>query len=244
MREKELFSNIGQGYDIAFNDVFQKDFAALMRKVYLWMTFALLITGFTAYFAANSVTMMDAMMNHCELFFGIAIAELVLVFMISSRINRLSLAQATVLFILYSLLNGFTLPFVFLAYTDESVGEVFMVTAATFGAMTLYGYTTKKDMTSVGKLLLFALVGLIIATLVNIFLRLTLLSLLVSYAGVVVFVGLTAYDTQKIKKMLLEESKYGGGETSQKIALLGALSLYLDFINLFLHLIKIMGKKR
>lgn len=244
MREKELFNNVNQGFDIAFNDVFQTDFAALMRKVYLWMTLALLITGFTAYLAANSEIMVNAMIEHYEIFLGVAVTELVLVYVISSRIQKLSLTQGTLLFILYSLLNGFTLTLVVLAYTEESVTQVFLVTAATFGVMTLYGYTTKKDMTTIGNLFFFALMGIILATVVNIFLKSSMMSLIISYVGVLVFVGLTAYDTQKIKKMLLEESQYGDGERGQKNALLGALALYLDFINLFLHLIKIMGKKR
>ena len=244
MTEKELSQLINQGHKVTFDNIFQKDFAALMSKVYLWMTFALLITGFAAFSVANSVTIVNAMVEHRYVFFGVGIAELALVFILSSRINRFSLAQATVLFILYSLVNGVTMSFVFLAYTQTSIIKVFLVTAVTFGIMAFYGFTTKKDLTSIGRLFFFGLIGLLIATIVNIFVRSTMLDLLVSYAGVLIFVGLTAWDTQKIKRMLLEEAQYGGNEHGQKIALLGAFSLYLDFINLFLYLIRIMGNKK
>lgn len=216
-------------------------FPTLMRKVYVWMTLALVLTGITAYGVANSLTLVETIFSNQLLFWGLIIAEFGLVFGISAAINRLSLATATLLFILYSVINGVTLSAIFLAYTASSIAQVFFITAGTFAAMSIYGYTTKKDLSSWGNLLFMALIGIIIASVANFFLKSDMLSLIVSYIGVIIFVGLTAYDTQKIKELLYE---YGDeGEGGQKIALLGALSLYLDFINLFIYLLRIFGKR-
>jgi FtsH-binding integral membrane protein len=138
-------------------------------------------------------------------------------------------------------INGVTLSFIFLAFTQESITSVFFITAATFGAMAAYGYFTKSDLSSWGKILFMALIGIIIATIVNIFLNSSMLNMIVSYAGVLIFVGLTAYDTQKIKERLSMADS--ADETAQKIALMGALSLYLDFINLFIYLLRIFGSR-
>jgi len=216
-------------------------FPALMRKVYVWMTLALVITGFTAYGVASSPGIMMTIATNRFLFFGLIGAELLLVIGITSAINRLSLATATLLFVLYSVINGATLPFIFAVYTMSSIANVFFITAGTFAVMAFIGYTTKTDLSSMGKILMMGLIGLIIATLVNLFLKSTGLALIVSYVGVLIFVGLTAYDTQKIKQMLMQAEDTG--ETAQKIALIGALSLYLDFINLFLYLLRIFGKR-
>lgn len=243
MTEKELY-NKNQGNAFIFDKVFKKEFSSLMSKVYLWMTFALAITGVAAYSVANSIVIANLLGEYPSLLLAFAIAEFALVITLSKRINKLSLVQATMLFILYSLLTGVTLSVVLLPYTEESIAGAFIVAAATFGTMAIYGYTTKKDLSSVGMLLVFGLIGLVIATAVNLFLKSSVFGLLVSYVGVVTFMGLTAWDTQRIKTMLLEVSQYGDGEQSQKIALLGALSLYLDFINLFLYFVKIMGKKK
>ncbi len=216
-------------------------FPALMRKVYLWMTMALVITGFTAYGVATSPAILSAILMNKMLFFGLIIGEFALVIGLSAAINRLSLSVATLMFVLYSVINGATLSVIFLAYTMSSIANVFFITAGTFAAMAFVGYTTKKDLSGMGKMLMMALIGLIIATVVNLFLRSTGLQLIVSYIGVLVFVGLTAYDTQKIKQMLMMAEDTG--ETAQKIALLGALSLYLDFVNLFLYLLRIFGKR-
>jgi hypothetical protein len=172
---------------------------------------------------------------------GIIIAELILVVTVSGAINRLSLSVATLLFVVYSVLNGALLSSVFLVYTASSVATVFFITAGTFAAMALIGYTTKTDLSSMGKILLMALIGMIIATIVNLFVKSTGLELIISYIGVLVFVGLTAYDSQKIKQMLLQAPD--ASEGAQKVALLGALSLYLDFINLFLYLLRIFGRR-
>lgn len=217
-------------------------FPALMRKVYVWMTLALVLTGITAYGVASSPSLMMTIFQTPAIMWGLIIAELIIVIAISAAINRLSLTTATLLFVLYSVLNGATFSLIFAVYTMSSIANVFFITAGTFGVMAAYGYFTKRDLSSWGKLLLMALIGLIIATLVNVFLvKSTGFDLILSYAGVLIFVGLTAYDTQKIKQMLAMQTDMGEG--AQKVALLGALSLYLDFINLFLYLLRIFGRR-
>ena len=216
-------------------------FPILMRKVYVWMTLALVITGVTAYGVATSPGLMMAIATNKLLFWGLIIAEFGLVVAISAAINKLSLTTATLLFVLYSVINGATLSFIFAIYTMSSIASVFFITAGTFAVMAVIGYTTKKDLTSMGKILFMALIGIIIATIVNIFLKSTGLQMVVSYLGVLIFVGLTAYDSQKIKQMLLMAPD--AGEGAQKIALLGALSLYLDFVNLFIYLLRIFGRR-
>lgn len=217
-------------------------FPALMRKVFVWMTLALAITGLTAYGVATSPALLSLIFSSKVTFFGLIIAEFALVFAISGAINRLSLSTATLLFILYSVINGATLSTIFFAFSVATIGKVFFITAGTFGAMALVGYTTKTDLTSMGKLLFMALLGIIIASVVNIFVGSSGLDLILSYVGVLVFVGLTAYDTQKIKQMC--QAAPDAGESAQKLALIGALSLYLDFINLFLYLLRIFGNNR
>ena len=217
-------------------------FPVLMRKVYVWMTLALAITGMTAYYVATNETLLTAILGNKVLFWGLLIAELGLVFGVSAAINRLSVLTATALFILYSIINGATLSVIFLIYEMSSIATVFFITAGTFGTMALIGYTTKVDLSSMGKILMMALIGLIIATLVNIFVKSDSLTMILSYVGVVIFVGLTAWDSQKIKRMLMMAPD--AGEAAQKMALLGALTLYLDFVNLFIYLLRIFGKRR
>lgn len=217
-------------------------FPALMRKVYLWMTLALVITAITAYGVATSPAAIQFILGNRIVFFGLIIAEFALVFAVGGMINKLSITTATLLFTLYSVVNGATLSIVLLAYTQESVTQVFFITAGTFAAMSAVGYLTKRDLSSVGRILFMALIGLIIATVVNIFWKNSGFMAILNYLGVLIFVGLTAYDTQKIKNMLLTAED--GGEVGQKMALLGALTLYLDFINLFLYLLRILGKAR
>ena len=214
-------------------------FPVLMRKVYTWMTLALLITGVTAFGVASSPTLF---MSLSKMMWGLIIAELALVFILSGAINRLSLGTATLMFIGYSVLNGAMLSSIFLVYEPMVIAKVFFITAGTFGAMTVYGYTTKKDLTSMGKILFMALIGLIIATVVNMFLKSPGFDYILSYIGVAIFIGLTAWDSQKIKEML--QTQYDMSEGAQKLALLGALTLYLDFINLFLYLLRIFGNNR
>ena len=217
-------------------------FPVLMRKVYLWMTLALAITGFTAYYVATNETLLTALYTNQILFWGLVIGELALVFGLSAAINKLSLTTATLMFVLYSVVNGATMSFIFLVYTASSITSVFLITAVTFAVMAFLGYFIKIDLTSMGKILMMALIGIIIATIVNIFLKSSGMAMILNYLVVLVFVGLTAYDSQKIKQMLLMAPD--AGEGAQKIALLGALSLYLDFINLFIYLLRILGTGR
>ena len=216
-------------------------FPALMRKVYVWMTLALALTGFTAYGVATSPGIITALYSNSVLLWGLVIAEFAIVFGVSAAINRLSLSTATLLFVLYSVINGALFSSIFLVYTMSSIASVFFITAGTFAVMALVGYTTKKDLSSMGKILFMALIGIIIATIVNIFLKSSGLETVVSYLGVLIFVGLTAYDSQKIKNML--QMAPDASEGAQKLALLGALTLYLDFINLFIYLLRIFGRR-
>ena len=217
-------------------------FPVLMRKVYLWMTLALVITGFTAYYVAHNETLLTALVSNQILFWGLVIGEFALVVGLSAAINKLSLTMATLMFVIYSVINGATLSFIFLVYTYSSITNVFFITAGTFAVMALIGYFTKVDLSSMGKILMMALIGIIIATIVNIFTKSEGLAMILNYLGVLVFVGLTAYDSQKIKQMMMAAPD--AGEVAQKMALLGALSLYLDFINLFLYLLRIFGARR
>ncbi len=216
-------------------------FPALMRKVYIWMAMALAITGVTAFGVASSPNLLALIFSSKLLFFGLIIAELALVILLTARLQKLSLTTATLFFVLFAVINGVTLSSIFVIYTMASIAQTFFICSATFGVMAVYGYTTKRDLSSMGKLLFMALIGLIIATVVNIFMRSSGLDMAISYIGVIVFVGLTAWDTQKIKLMLANAEDMGEG--AQKIALIGALSLYLDFINLFIYLLRIFGRR-
>lgn len=216
-------------------------FPALMRKVYIWMAMALAITGVTAFGVASSPNLLALIFSSKLLFFGLIIAELALVILLTARLQKLSLTTATLFFVLFAVINGVTLSSIFVIYTMASIAQTFFICSATFGVMAVYGYTTKRDLSSMGKLLFMALIGLIIATVVNIFMRSSGLDMAISYIGVLVFVGLTAWDTQKIKLMLTNAEDMGEG--AQKIALIGALSLYLDFINLFIYLLRIFGRR-
>lgn len=217
-------------------------FPALMRKVYVWMTLALVITGFTAFGIAENPGLVYTIVTNRLLFWGLIIGEFALVMAIYGAIGKLSATAATLLFVLYSIVNGATLSVIFLAYTMTSIASVFFITAGTFAVMAFIGYTTKTDLTSFGKMLMMGLIGIILATVVNIFIGSSMLNMMVSYVGVVVFVGLTAYDSQKIKNLLYQVDSMS--EEAQKLALLGSLTLYLDFINLFLMLLRIFGGNR
>lgn len=216
---------------------------ALFRNVYVWMTMALAITGLVAMYMAKSLTLLQMILGSSFGMWGLLIAEIGLVWYLSARIRQISFTTATVLFIIYSILNGATLSVIFLAYTASSIANTFFITAGTFAATGIYGYVTKKDLSSLGSLCIMGVIGLIIATVVNIFLASDALTMVISYIGVALFVGLTAYDTQKIKRLLLSNDIEVNEET-QKIALLGALTLYLDFINLFLYLLRILGDRK
>ena len=217
--------------------------SVLFRNVYTWMTLALVITGAVAMYMAKSMTLLSMIMQNSLLFWGILIAELGVVWYLSARIHRISFTSATLLFILYSILNGATLSMIFLIYTMSSIATTFFVTAGTFGVMALFGYVTKKDLTRLGSLCFMGIIGIIIASLVNIFLQNSMMEMIISYIGVLLFVGLTAYDSQKIKRLLMQDG-VEINEPTQKIALLGAMTLYLDFINLFLYLLRILGDRK
>lgn len=216
---------------------------SLFRQVYLWMAMALAITGMMALLVAGSPTMLSLIFSSKLTFFALIIAEIALVWYLSARIERLSFTTATLMFIVYSLLNGAMLSSIFILYTATSIASTFFVTAGTFGVMCVYGYLTKRDLTSIGNICLMAVIGLIIAGLVNLFLQSSVMSLIISGIGVLVFVGLTAYDSQKIKQLLLQE-RMEVNDSTKKIALLGSLTLYLDFINLFLYLLRFLGDRR
>ncbi len=211
-----------------------------VTRAFVWMTLGLAITGLTALFVADS-NLIEVLFSSGS-FWMLVIAELAVVWFLSSRIMKLSMPVATAAFAVYSLLNGVTLSPIFLVYTGESITSTFFITAATFGTMAVFGYTTKRDLSSWGSYLMMALIGLIIASVVNIFLGSSLLMWAVSYLGVLLFVGLTAYDTQQLKAMIA--ASIGDEEQTKKVALLGALNLYLDFINLFIYLLRILGKRR
>lgn len=212
----------------------------LIRKVYVWMCAALLITGVTAYRVSGSEELLRMIFSSKLSFFGIIIAQFALVWFLTSRIKTLSFSTATILFAVYSVLMGVTMSCIFLAYTQSSIASTFLITAGTFAVMSIYGFTTKRDLTSIGGLLVMALIGLIIASLVNYFLKSSMFDLVISCIGVLIFVGLTAYDTQKIKALINQENT----EENQKMAIIGSLMLYLDFINLFLFLLRIFGRRR
>ncbi len=218
-------------------------FPALMNKVYLWMTLALAVTGLTAYYIAHNEALVYTIFNNSAIVWGTLIAELALVWILSACINRISFAAAGLMFAGYSILNGITFSVIFLAYTEESIASTFLVTAGTFGAMSLLGFFIKKDLSVVGRVLYMSLIGLIIATIVNCFVASSTLTWAITYLGVIIFCGLTAYDTQKMKELLQHES-YQGNSSLMKIALLCSLTLYLDFINLFLYLLRILGNRK
>ena len=214
----------------------------LMRNVYGWMSLALAITVLTSYWVAGSQAIVTAIFSSQIIFWGIAIAELVIVVALTAKINSLSFSTAGIMFAVYSILNGVLLSSIFLMYTMDSIATTFFISAGMFAAMAIIGSTTKKDLSSIGRFALMAVIGLIIASVVNIFLKSSMFEFIISVIGVIIFAALTAYDAQKIKAMLHE---YGTdvNETSQKIALLGSLSLYLDFINMFLYLLRLFGRR-
>ena len=218
-------------------------FPSLMRSVYIWMALALAVTGLTAMTIATQPQIVYAIFANRAIFWMLILAELGMVIYLSARIMSMSFATAGIVFVVYALLNGVTLSSLFMAYTAESIAQTFFVTAGTFGAMAVIGFLVKRDLSAIGRFFYMALIGLIIATVANDFFHNSGLAMICNYAGVVIFSGLTAYDTQKIKNMLVQ---FGDrrDETVMKLALLGSLSLYLDFINLFLYLLRFLGNRR
>ncbi|MFM2047485.1 MAG: hypothetical protein RI955_31 [Bacteroidota bacterium] len=213
-----------------------------MTKVFAWMCAALMITAFTSLYVVSSETLLETIVGNRIVFYCLIGAEFLLVMGISSMINRISTPIAIALFIAYSIVNGLTLSIIFLVYTAGSIASTFFITAATFGIMSAVGYFTKKDLTSFGQILVMGLIGLVVASVVNIFMQNDMLYWVCTYAGVLIFTGLTAYDTQKIK-MIGSDAISNGNDTS-KLAIMGALHLYLDFINLFLYLLRLFGRRK
>jgi FtsH-binding integral membrane protein len=210
----------------------------LIRQVYAWMGGGLLITALLAMVTISSPVLLNLVLGNRLVFYGLIIGELGLVITISRAINKLGASMASLLFILYAALNGVTMSVIFAIYTAESITSTFVITAATFGTMSAYGYLTKRDLTRWGSFLFMGLIGVVIASVVNIFTRSSSAAWIISAVGVIVFTGLTAYDTWKIKAMAT------AGAEGRKPAILGALTLYLDFINLFLMLLRLLGNRR
>ena len=218
-------------------------FSSVVNKVYIWMTMALALTGLTAYYVAGNEGLLFSIVGNSAVFWGMLIGELALVWILSANIMRMSFPVAGIMFGLYSILNGATLSVILLAYTMESVATTFFVTAGMFGAMSLVGAFIKKDLSGMGRFLMMALIGLILGTIVNFFVASTTFSWLLTYVGIILFCGLTAYDTQKMKEILRASANFGD-QNLLKIGLLCSLSLYLDFVNLFLYLLRIFGNRR
>ena len=235
--------NNNTGYDTALqaeNELTLRRYVAgVMRRVYGKMTMGLLVTAITSFLMLSSQTVMNVFMGYPIIFFGAMIMELVLVFILSARIEKLNSGTAAVLFYLYSVMNGITLTPIFMYYTSTSIATTFALTAGTFGAMTIFGYVTRQDLSKLGSFLIMTLFGLILCLVVNMFLHNTMMDLLISCAGILIFVGLTAWDTQAIKRMAAEADP----TMMNKVATWGALSLYLDFINLFIYLLRIFGSR-
>lgn len=219
-------------------------FSRLMRNVYAWMAAGLAMTALTALVVSGRPELMFAIANNSLIFWALMIGELGMVFYLSARIHKLSFATAGILFAVYAVLNGVTMSFLFLIYAAQTIATTFAITAGTFATMSIIGFFTSKDLSNLGRTLIMLLIGLIIASVVNIFVASSGLAMIINYVGVLVFVGLTAWDTQKIRNMLIVYSEAGINDQTNKLALLGSFSLYLDFINLFIHLLRIVGGNR
>lgn len=229
-------------YEAGGGQLSQATVSAYMTRVFGWMTLALAITAVTSLFVASTPAFVNLFLANKFVFYGLLIGELLLVGALAGLVNRISAAAATAIFIGYSVLNGLTLSVLFFAFTSSSIALCFFITAGTFAFMSAYGYFTKNDLTSVGNLMFMALIGIIIASVVNLFMQSQMLYWIISYAGVFIFIGLTAYDTQKIKRQALMMDH--NAENTQKGAIMGALTLYLDFINLFIFILRIFGGRK
>ena len=236
--------NYQDGYQTAIQAengiALQRYVASVMRRVYGKMSLGLMATALTSFLVLSSETLQSLLFGSMPIFWILFAAELGLVIYLSARIEKLSTGTATAMFYLYSIINGVTLAPIFFVYTTASIATTFAITSLTFGAMSLFGYVTRQDLSKFGSILFMALIGLIVCLVVNIFLHNSMFELLISIAGVIIFVGLTAWDTQAIKRMCAASDPSMVG----KVATMGALSLYLDFINLFLYLLRFFGRAR
>jgi FtsH-binding integral membrane protein len=233
-RPMQLDSAVTAGYPAA------ERVNAFLRSVYGWMCAGLAVTALTATFVASSPGIVTAVASNRLLFWGLVIAQLGIVFALSARVDRLAASTASMLFIVYSALTGVTLSFVLLAFTGESIATTFVVTAGMFGALAFYGSATRRDLSGLGSFMFMGLIGLVLASIVGMFWHSDALQFVISFIGVIVFTGLTAYDAQRLKAMALAMP---GGQTGS-YAVVGALALYLDFINLFLFLLRFLGNRR
>lgn len=216
--------------------------SSFITKVYGWMSSALFITAMVAMFVAGTPAIVNVIFSSKLVFWGLILAEFGCVIYLVSAIKKMSVQMATFAFFFYAVLNGLTMSSIFLIYTAGSIGSTFFITAGTFGIMSAYGYFTKKDLTTLGNLAGMGLIGLIIASVANMVFHNEMLYWITTYIGVLVFVGLTAYDTQKIKQMNIIGNE--GTAEDQKEAIMGALTLYLDFINMFLFMLRLFGNRR
>ncbi|MEW6263873.1 MAG: Bax inhibitor-1/YccA family protein [Thermodesulfobacteriota bacterium] len=216
--------------------------AAFFRRVYNWMVAGLALTGGVAWFTAASPTMLGLIFGNPLVFYVLIGAELIMVWVLAARVGRMAASTATTMFLIYSILNGLTMSAIFLAYARTTIASAFLVSAGTFAAMSVYGFVTKRSLQSWGGFLTMGLIGIIIASVVNIFVHSQMMDWLITYVGVLVFVGLTAYDTQKLR--VIHAGGFESEDVETKAAVMGALALYLDFINLFLMILRIMGGRR
>ena len=216
---------------------------AVLRRVYLWMTLGLFTTAGTAAFVSSS-PIFQVLVGQPWLFFILLVAELGLVIGISWGINKISSSTAVALFVVYAIINGLTLSVLFVAYSLGSITATFAASAALFGVMSIIGYTTKLDLSKVGTYLLMGLIGLVIAMVTSMFWASSTLSWIVTFAGIILFLGLTIYDTQRIKRMTSAAINQDDESVEARLGILGALSLYLDFINLFLFMLRLGGRRR
>ena len=213
----------------------------VMRRVYVKMLVAMLVTAVTSIYVSGSETILRFIYGNTFVTWGLIISQIAVVLVLSGRLNKLSVTAATLLFYLYSVLTGVVCSSILLLYTASSVGMTFLITAGVFAAMSIYGFTTSNDLTKFGSIMFMALIGLIICSVVNIFLKSSGMEWIISLAGVAIFIGLTAWDTQKIKNAAMYATD---GTSAEKLATIGALSLYLDFVNLFIYLLRFFGGSR
>lgn len=227
----------------ASDALYSRDATSFLTTVYSWMFLGLGLTSMVAWVVSGSESVHRMLFGSPAVFYGFLIAEILLVVVLSAAINRISAGLATFLFLLYAVINGITLSLVFLIYTSASITMAFVSATCLFGTMSLYGYITKRDLTSWGSLLLVGLIAVIVCSVINMFLGSSGFGFLISIVGVVIFLGLTAYDTQKILKLGGHSARLDPG-SFRKAAILGALALYLDFVNLFLYMLRLFGKRR
>lgn len=239
MSDLKTFENVNPAGQVSFTA--SQAAAEVMNKVFMWMTLGLALTGSIAMYIASNEVIINSLVGGPM--FVLFLVQLGLVFWLSARVMKMDPVTAILVFLGYSALMGLTLAPIFLIYTSASIGMTFIVTSGTFGVMATVGMVTKRDLTKMGSLLFMALIGLIIASVVNMFLGSGLMDLVISVAGVLIFVGLTAYDAQKIKEMSFQV-QHADGDVQTRVAILGALTLYLDFINLFLFLLRFLGDRR